>query len=145
MNQEGDVLLFQTNDEGDIESIDGVVTMSGGLETMFYLSIFGGNEDDDATSGNNVDVVSARMGRMFGNAVSYNVSLPTWRDFSGDLWDVNTVVNLLAPGAMVYRLTRLIVRQVKLVRTEGTETALLNCVLPGAFSGKIPEALPWEE
>lgn len=45
--QQGDVSLFQTNDDGNIEVVGGIVTMSGGLETSAYLSLFGGNEDDD--------------------------------------------------------------------------------------------------
>lgn len=43
---QGDVLLFQTPDDGDIEIEDGRVTVSGGLETAAYLSLFGGNEND---------------------------------------------------------------------------------------------------
>lgn len=50
--QQGDVALAQTVDGGDIESVDGVVTMSGGLEVAAYLSLFGGNEDDDGTDDN---------------------------------------------------------------------------------------------
>jgi phage gp46-like protein len=44
--QQGDVLIFQTNDGGDISVNGGVVEMSGGLQTTAYLSLFGGNEDD---------------------------------------------------------------------------------------------------
>jgi phage gp46-like protein len=44
---QGDVLLFQRNDGGEIEVINGAVTLSGGLETAAYLCLFGGNEDDD--------------------------------------------------------------------------------------------------
>lgn len=47
MTQQGDVKLFQTTDEGEITVEGGVVEMSGGLETSAYLSLFGGNEDDD--------------------------------------------------------------------------------------------------
>ena len=46
MKQQGDVLLFQTDDDGEIIVEGGVVEMSGGLETAAYLSMFGGNEDD---------------------------------------------------------------------------------------------------
>ncbi len=45
--QQGDVSLFQTDDEGEIIVEGGIVTMSGGLETSAYLSLFGGDEDDD--------------------------------------------------------------------------------------------------
>ncbi len=46
MQQQGDVRLYQTNDDGDITVANGIVEMSGGLETAAYLSLFGGNEDD---------------------------------------------------------------------------------------------------
>lgn len=49
--QQGDVKLFQTDDGGNISVEDGLVAMSGGLETAAYLSLFGGNEDDDGRSG----------------------------------------------------------------------------------------------
>jgi phage gp46-like protein len=45
--QQGDVYLFQTNDDGDISVENGIVKMNSGLETMAYLCLFGGNEDDD--------------------------------------------------------------------------------------------------
>ena len=44
--QQGDVRLFQTNDNGDILVENGLVEMDGGLETAVYLSLFGGNFDD---------------------------------------------------------------------------------------------------
>jgi len=50
--QQGDVSLFQTDDDGNIEVEGGVVKMSGGLETSAYLSLFGGNEDDDGRADN---------------------------------------------------------------------------------------------
>lgn len=50
--QQGDVKLFQTNDDGGIEVIAGLVTMSGGLETATYLSLFGGNDDGPEWWGN---------------------------------------------------------------------------------------------
>lgn len=50
--QQGDVSLFQTNDDGNITVDGGIVTMGGGLETSAYLSLFGGNEDDDGSQDN---------------------------------------------------------------------------------------------
>lgn len=50
--QQGDVLLFQTDDDGEIIVENGLVEMSGGLETMAYLAMFGGNEDDDGRPNN---------------------------------------------------------------------------------------------
>lgn len=47
MIQFGDVLSYQTDDGGEINVVNGIMEMSGGLETSAYLSLFGGNEDDD--------------------------------------------------------------------------------------------------
>lgn len=44
--QQGDVVLYQTPDDGDISVSDGVVRMDGGLQTAVYLSLFGGNITD---------------------------------------------------------------------------------------------------
>ncbi len=42
MSQQGDVVLCQTNDDGEISVVGGIVEMSGGLSTAVYLSLFGG-------------------------------------------------------------------------------------------------------
>lgn len=52
MTQQGDVLLYQTDDDGEINVVNGIIEMSGGLETAAYLSLFGGNEDDDNRNDN---------------------------------------------------------------------------------------------
>lgn len=44
-----DVLLLNTNDGGEMEIKNGVVTMSDGLENVVHLSLFGGNEDDSGS------------------------------------------------------------------------------------------------
>lgn len=51
MTQQGDVLLFQTTDDGEINVTGGLVEMTGGLDTSVYLSLFGGNQDDDTGQG----------------------------------------------------------------------------------------------
>ena len=50
--QQGDVKLFQTVDDGDITVTNGLIEMSGGLETAAYLSLFGGDEDGSNWWGN---------------------------------------------------------------------------------------------
>jgi len=47
--QQGDVVLRQTINDGEISVVDGIVAMDGGLETSVYLALFGGNEDDTGT------------------------------------------------------------------------------------------------
>ena len=46
---QGDVLIQQTNDGGEINIEGSLVEMTGGFETAFYLALFGGNQDDNGT------------------------------------------------------------------------------------------------
>ncbi len=53
--QQGDVLLFQTADGGDVSIDDGITRMSQGFDVASYLSLFGGNEaTSNAWWGNNI-------------------------------------------------------------------------------------------
>lgn len=88
---------------------------------------------------------NAKAGRMFANVVNYSCNVATWRDPSGNLWKPNTTVTIDAPGAMIYGEYEFLVRAVTLSRTsDGGEVATLALTIPGAFSSKIPEALPWD-
>lgn len=50
--QQGDILLFQTVDDGDINVENGITEMTVGFETMAYLCLFGGNVKDDGSQNN---------------------------------------------------------------------------------------------
>lgn len=51
MLTQGDVLLFQTPDGGNITiELNGDVKLTGGFETEFFMSLFGGNQDDDGSA-----------------------------------------------------------------------------------------------
>lgn len=99
---------------------------------------------NDAEGGTVTAAVRAKAGRMFANMVSYTVGLSTWRTPGGELWRPNTTVRLRAPGAMVYSSYEFEIRSVRFTRTESSETAELNLILPGSYAGAIPEALPWD-
>lgn len=101
-------------------------------------------QSSDAFSADLGASVEAKMGRMFGNMVAYQLEVPTWRTSAGDLWESNTIIRVEAPGAMIYAPYDLIVRAVTFGRDSRNESALLELVLPGSFSGEIPEALPWD-
>jgi len=49
MNYEGDILIYSTEDGGEINFNSGILEMTKGFESMIYLLLFGGNIDDDVT------------------------------------------------------------------------------------------------
>lgn len=99
----------------------------------------------DTIDSNLPEAVAAKVGRMFGQMVSYAVPVSTWRDPSGNLWEPNTIVTLQAKNAMIYSEYKFVIGSVEFTRDSVSKTAVLNLVIPGAYSGKVPERLPWEE
>lgn len=101
---------------------------------------------EDTERGDAPEATKAFMGRMFGEMASWRIeNIPTWRDPKGKLWQPNTFVSVVAPDAMIYRKTDLLVRRVELHQDKDSESAALELVLPGAFNGKVPKVLPWDE
>jgi prophage tail gpP-like protein len=100
---------------------------------------------DDTERAETEEATKAKLGRMFANMLSLSVDVATWRDPQGAIWAPNTTITLLAPDAMIYRETEMLVRSVVLRQSKDATSATLELVLPGAFSGKVPEALPWDE
>ena len=98
---------------------------------------------DDAETSSTPGAVRAKLGRMFANMCSFGVKLATWRTRSGELWTPNTTITLRAPEAMVYEDYEFLIRTVDLHQDDDETTAELGLVLPGAFSGQVPEELPW--
>jgi prophage tail gpP-like protein/phage tail protein X len=98
---------------------------------------------DDTLNADIQAACEAKAGRMFANAISYAVTVATWRDQSGNVWAPNTTVTINAPGAMIYSDYEFLIRSVTLSRSSAGDTARLELTLPGAFDGRIPEALPW--
>ncbi len=101
---------------------------------------------DDTEKGDAPEATRAKVGRMFANMASFKIEgIPTWRDPKGNIWRPNTTITLLAPDCMVYRETELLIRSVTLRQFSGEVSASLELCLPGAFSGEIPEVLPWQD
>ncbi len=98
----------------------------------------------DSEVGNISQATENKLARMFANVASYTVSVNTWRDPQGQLWQPNTLIRLSAPDAMIYNPYTFLIRSVTLRQAERAQTAELNIVLPGSFSGNAPESLPWD-
>lgn len=99
----------------------------------------------DIEPGGEVGAAQAYLGRMFGNMASYEIELPTFFDPLKRPFRPNTTLKLRAPGAMIYADQELLIRSVTKRQSADATSCTLNVVLPGAFSGEAPSALPWNE
>lgn len=89
--------------------------------------------------------VEFKAGRMFADMVLFSAEVATWRDSAGELWEPNTLVRVIAPSAMIYDFYDFVIKGVTLVKQADSETAILELMLPGSFTNKIPKVLPWDE
>lgn len=102
-------------------------------------------DEEDTQSSDMKTSVNAKVGRMFGNMVSYNIDVSTWRDKDNNLWTPNTFIKLKSDDSMIYTSYLFLIRKVTFNKSSIKKSAILNIVLHQSFSGLIPKALPWEE
>lgn len=112
------------------------------LQTSIRPLNFAGNDTENA---NIKSAAEARAGRMFADAVNYTAQVEGWRNADGEVWSPGKTLSVLAPDAMIYTETELLIRSVSLSRSkELGDRASIDLILPEAFRGEIPETLPWD-
>ena len=96
-----------------------------------------------AVAGETIGQVQSEYGRVLGNAVSYTIKVPGWRTPDGELWSVNTFVELTAPDAMIYNPYKFLIRRLQFTKDANQTSTTLHLVMPGVFSGAVAYTLPW--
>ena len=99
---------------------------------------------DDAEAGNLEASVKSYAGRMFAECVSYELECEDHVNSDKKVFKKGMTVCVKAPGAMIRKETNFIARNISLKRNTKGKTATMSLVLPGSYTGEIPEALPWE-
>jgi prophage tail gpP-like protein len=100
--------------------------------------------DDAETSSDVENAVKSYAGRMFADCVAFELECENHVNEKKELFQKGMTVCVNAPGAMLVNDTNFIARNIKLKRTNEGKTATITLVLPGSYTGEIPEALPWE-
>lgn len=101
-------------------------------------------EESDTLSSDMKTAVTAKMGRMFGNMVQYELEISSWRDKNDILFSPNTYIKVKAPDAMIYDFYMFLIKDVSFKKTPEKKSVILQIVLPQSFLGTIPKVLPWE-
>jgi prophage tail gpP-like protein len=100
--------------------------------------------EDAETSSDLENAVKAHAGRMFADCVSFELLCENHVNEKNEVFQKGMTVCVQSPSAMIARETNFIARSVKLSRTTEGKTTTLALVLPGAYTGEIPEVFPWE-
>ena len=100
--------------------------------------------DDVKTQSDLEKAVNTQAGKMFADCVSYELTCEGHILIDNRLCKKGLCVCVKAPKAMIRRETNFIARNIKMIRTGDQKTTQLSLVLPGSYTGKIPEVMPWE-
>jgi prophage tail gpP-like protein len=100
--------------------------------------------EDAETIGDLENSVKAHAGRMFADCVNFELLCDNHVNEKKEVFQKGMTVCVSAPSAMITRETNFIARNINLSRTTGGKTSTLTLVLPGSYTGEIPEVLPWE-
>jgi len=100
---------------------------------------------DDAKDSDIKQAVLSKVGRMFGESASYELTIQGHIDRQRNIFKKNTTITLLSPGAMIYRETEFLIKSFTLNRGIDGDSTVFSLVLPGAYTGEISEIFPWEK
>jgi prophage tail gpP-like protein len=100
--------------------------------------------DDAETAADLENAVRSYAGRMFADCVSFELECEGHTNGNNELFQKGMTVCVSAPGAMIARETNFIARNIHLKRNKEGKTSSLALVLPGSYTGELPEAFPWE-
>jgi prophage tail gpP-like protein len=100
--------------------------------------------EDAETIGDLENSVKSHAGRMFADCVNFELLCDGHVNEKGEVFQKGMTVCVSSPSAMIMKETNFTARNVKLSRTSEGKTTTLALVLPGSYTGEIPEDLPWE-
>jgi prophage tail gpP-like protein len=100
--------------------------------------------DDAETISDIENATKAHAGRMFADCVNFDLLCEDHVNEKKEVFKKGMTVCVYAPKAMIFKETNFIARNIKLSKTKEGKTSEMELVLPGSYTGDIPEALPWE-
>lgn len=98
----------------------------------------------DIDEGELETAVEAAAGRMFAGVFTVDLTLTTWEDQSGQLFVPGKLLSLKSEEDFIKNSYDFLIASVTLMKVATSKTANMKLVLPGVYSGEIPQRLPWQ-
>lgn len=129
--------LGASNFGRDPESFTVPITVLQGINRPFVYAV------SESQGAELQATVKFKAGRLFSNSIKISVEVVGWRGINKKIWTPGDFITLLAPNCYFFNETKLMIRSVSFSRDASSETASLELVFPGVYSGEFPERLPW--
>ena len=100
---------------------------------------------DDLEAGNLETALQWRRAKSLADSTKLKITTTGWRNQTNMLWRENMKVTVFAPSVDIHTETEYIISGIDLTKAEnGGNVAVLEMVLPQAYSLSFPESFPWE-
>jgi len=101
-------------------------------------------EIDESSDGELKTVVDVTAGRMFARALTISVTIASWLDDNGNDINMNEFISLKSPDNYIRDFSKFLIKDVNQSLSNNVKSSTLELVLPGAFSGELPEVAVWK-
>ena len=122
----------------DPEAFTVPITVLSGINRPFVYTV------SEAKGAELQEAVKFKAGRIFANSMRISVSSVGWQNAGNKKWAPGQFVSLYSPNNFFYNETKLMIRNIRLTKSGSDETANLDLIFPGVYSGQLPKKLPWE-
>lgn len=133
------IMNAKSGKQSEKYTIENDYLISQGIIRTYNFIIEDAEKSDLQTS------VKNKAGRMFGDAMQYQLTVWGHRNKNNELYKKNTLISVLASRAMIYTDTQFLIKKVTFNRSsQGGDTTILDLVLPESYKGEIPTTFPFE-
>lgn len=100
---------------------------------------------DDLEKGNLETALQWRKSKSLADSVTISITITGWRNENNQLWRENMIGTCKIPSVDIFNETAYIISGVNLTKDEnGGNLAVLEMVLPQAYTLEFPVSFPWE-
>lgn len=96
------------------------------------------------SSGDDIDTKEAalrELGKELEQGLKFTIKTDRWIGPDGKIIKPNSIISIYDPELFIYTKANLFVRSIDFVGNQIQTTATLNCVIPEAFSNKVPTSI----
>lgn len=99
---------------------------------------------NDTNSANIYQSAEWALSADIASSINIPLGYEGWLTPDGSLWKENQLIIVHAPSLMIYRPSVMLIKSVTLSGTPSSKKTEFTLTIPEAYTGKIPEAFPWE-
>ncbi|GAG45417.1 unnamed protein product, partial [marine sediment metagenome] len=102
-------------------------------------------QGNDTNQGNIENVAKWTLTSDIAASINIPMGYEGWIRPDGQLWAEDELILVQSPSIMIYKPFVMSIKSVNFKSDSEAKTVEFTLTIPGAYSGEVPEAFPWDE